>query len=111
MATPGPYLRERRIRLALWTAAIEGLLVLIGVLPHILIYVLAIVAILFWGFYARRFRPGLGRELAWIFATSQLLVALVPLFLFVAKTFAIAAIAIIAVGGLIFLFTEREHSS
>jgi hypothetical protein len=110
MASPERYLADRRIRIAIWSAVAEGVLVIFGIIPHLVVYVLAIVAIGFWILVGRSYKPGTSRQAAWIFATSQLLVVLVPIFWFFAKTTAIIVIALIAVGGLVFLFAEREHS-
>ena len=68
------YLRVHRYRITLWIAAIEGLLVLLHVIPHIAVYVLAIVALAFWVLAARNYSSTTARQLSWIFAASQCLV-------------------------------------
>lgn len=103
-------LREHRIKISLWIAAAEGLLTLFGVIPHWLVYVLAAVAIAFWAGAGRNYSSNAGRQLSWIFATSQAAAVLVPLVWFAAKLAAEVAIAIIAVVALVYLFTERGHS-
>jgi hypothetical protein len=110
LSRPGQFLRAHRLRISLWTAVIEGLLVVIGVLPHIVVYVLAVVAIVFWMTAARGFKSLAARQATWIFAASQALAVLVPIFLFIAKTIAIFAIAIAAVVALIYLFTDRNRA-
>jgi hypothetical protein len=107
---PAKYLRDHRFRLTLWIAAIEGLLVFVGVIPHLVIYVLAVVAIGYWAAFARRYRSATARNASWIFAASQALTVLIPVVLFVAKWIAIGAIAIVAVVALVILFAERPHS-
>ena len=102
-------LRQNRIKVALWIAVAEGLLTLIGVVPHWLVYVLAAVAIAFWAGAGRNYKSNLGRQLSWVFAASQAAAVLVPIVWILAKTAAIVAIAIIAAVALIYLFTEREH--
>ena len=109
MATTAVSLRQNRIKIALWIAVAEGILVLIGVIPHWLVYALAAVAISFWAFAGRNYKSASGRNLSWIFAASQAACVLVPIVWFLAKTAAIVAIAIIAVVALVYLFTEREH--
>lgn len=106
---PARYLREHRFRLTFWTAAIEGLLVFVHVIPHLVIYVLAVAAIGFWGFAARSFKQPLARNSAWIFAASQALAVLIPVGLIIVKWFAVGAIAIIAVVALVVLFAERPR--
>jgi hypothetical protein len=110
LSRPGQYLRKNRVRISLWTAFVEGLLVVVGVLPHIVVYVLAVVAIGFWVSAGRAYKSGTARQSSWIFAASQALAVLVPIFLFIAKTIAIFGIAIIAVVALIFLFTDRNRA-
>jgi hypothetical protein len=110
LSRPSEFLRTHRVRISLWTAVIEGVLVVIGVLPHIVVYVLAVVAIAFWISAARSFKSGLARQAGWIFAASQALAVLVPIFLFIAKTIAIFAIAVAAVVALVYLFTDRNRA-
>jgi len=107
---PARYLRDHRFRLTFWTAAIEGLLVFVHVIPHLVIYVLAVAAIAFWGFTARGFKQALARNAAWIFAASQALAVLIPVGLIIVKWFAIGAIAILAVVALVVLFAERPRA-
>jgi len=109
VTSPGVSLRQNRIKVALWIAVAEGLLTLIGVVPHWLVYVLAAVAIAFWAGAGRNYKSNLGRQLSWVFAASQAAAVLVPIVWILAKTAAIVAIAIIAAVALIYLFTEREH--
>jgi FtsH-binding integral membrane protein len=106
---PSTSLRENRIKISLWIAVAEGLLTLVGLMPHWLVYVLAGVAIAFWAGAGRNYSSSLARQLSWIFAASQAAAVLVPIVWFVAKTAAIIAIAIIAVVALVYLFTEREQ--
>jgi hypothetical protein len=109
LARPGGYLRQHRIRLSIWIAVAEGILLLVGLIPHLAIYVLAVVAVAFYVASARNYRSNTARQASWIFAASQLLTVLIPAVWFIAKSVAIIAIAVIAVAGLIFLFTERER--
>jgi FtsH-binding integral membrane protein len=109
VTSPGISLRQNRIKIALWIAVAEGLLTLIGVIPHWLVYVLAAVAIAFWAGAGRNYTSNLARQLSWVFAASQAAAVLVPIVWILAKTAAIVAIAIIAAVALIYLFTEREH--
>ncbi len=109
MTGPGTSLRQNRIKIALWIAVAEGVLTLVGVIPHWLVYVLAAVAIAFWAGAGRNYKSALARQLSWIFATSQAAAVLVPIAWHIAKWTAIAAIAVVAVVALIFLLTERER--
>jgi hypothetical protein len=103
----GRWLRERRLRITLWIAAIEGLLYLFHVLHWWVAVALAVVAVMFWWYAGRRHRSDVLRQLSWIFAVSQLLVLCVPLALGILKAVAVAVIALLAIGALIFLFRDR----
>ena len=111
MRRPGDYLRQHRIRLALWIAVVEGLLTIVHLLPHLALYILAIAAIAFWAAAGRNYKSNFARQLSWIFAASQALAVLVPIVWFVAKWVAIIAIALLAVAALVFLFMERDHTA
>jgi hypothetical protein len=109
---PGQYLKHHRLRLSLWIALIEGFLVLIHVItPHLILYLLAAVALVYWFGVARSYKPGIGRQIAWIFAASQAIAVLVPIVWAITKLFlAIALVVVIAAAALWFLFTEREKA-
>jgi hypothetical protein len=112
LSKPAQYLRAHRFRIALWIAAPEGLLVVLGVVGdlRLVVYVLAVVAIGFWVGVARKYHSSAAREAGWIFAASQALAVLVPIVLIIAKWAAITAIAILAIVALVFLFAERERT-
>jgi hypothetical protein len=105
---PGRYLRQNRLKLALWIGAIEGTLTLIGVIPHLAVYLLAIVAIVWFVAAGRKYTSPSARSITWIFAASQAIAVLIPGALHLLKGLAIAAIVIAAVAGLILLFSERD---
>jgi len=68
----GRWLRERRIRLALWVAVIEGLLV--AVTADLTKWTVLVIAAILLGFYVvagRHLRWDVGRQLSWIAAASQ----------------------------------------
>jgi hypothetical protein len=104
----GRWLRERRVRITLIIAAVEGLLYLFGVLHWWAAVLLAVIALGFWWFVTRRSRSHTLRQVGWIFAASQLLVLCVPLAIGILKAVAIAVIIIFAIVALIVLFTERS---
>jgi hypothetical protein len=104
---PGRWLRERRLRITFWIAAIEGLLYLVHVLHWWEAVLLAVIAVGFWWFAGRQNRSDLLRQATWIFAASQLLVLCVPIALGVVKAIAIGVVALLAIAALILLFTRR----
>lgn len=103
----GRWLRERRVRLTLWIAAVEGLLYLFHALHWWAAVSVAVIAVGLWWFVGRSSRSDVVRNVLWVFAASQLLVLCVPIALGLLKAVAIAVIALIAIAALIFLFTER----
>jgi hypothetical protein len=103
----GRWLRERRLRITLWIAAVEGLLYLFGALHWWAAVVLAIIAVGFFFWVGRSSKSDTVRHLSWIFASSQLLVLCVPIALALVRALAIGIIAILAVVALFFLFRER----
>jgi hypothetical protein len=104
----GRWLRERRLRLTLWIAAVEGLLYLFHVLHWWAAVGLAVIAVSFWWLAGRTSRSYTVRQASWIFAATQLLVLCVPLALGLVKAVAVAVIALLAIVGLFLLFSERS---
>ena len=106
----GRWLRERRLRIALWIAAVEGLLIVldqIGRWPAIIVAGAILVAYLMAG---RTIRSDAGHQNMWIVAASQALVSLVPLiWWFITKVMAILIVAVLAVVALYFLFSDRSR--
>jgi hypothetical protein len=108
---PGGYLGERRLRISLVIAVIEGLLVIVHVIPRWAIFIVAVAAVAYWAAYGRSSNSVMVRQASWIFAASQVFVILVPLLLIFFSTVAYVALAILAIVALIFLFTERDHQT
>ena len=101
------WLRERRLRITLWIAAVEGLLYLVHVLHWWEAVVLAVLAVGFWWTAGRSSRSYLLQQITWILAASQLLVLCVPIALSILKAFAIGIIAVLAIVGLVLVFTRK----
>jgi hypothetical protein len=106
------WLRERRLRIALWIAAAEGLLIIIhaiGRWPAIIVAGAILVAYLLGG---RTIKSDTGYQIMWIVAASQALVALVPLiWWFITRVIAIIIVAALAVVALVFLFSDRRTAA
>jgi hypothetical protein len=104
----GRWLRERRLRVAVWIAVIEGLLVVVHAIPRwpsLLLAALVIAAYLAW---LRNSRSYTTRQVGWILAASQALVALVPIVFIIVGTLALIVVGLLAVVALVVLFTERS---
>lgn len=106
----GRWLRERRLRLTLWIAVIEGL---IAAFSHDIgrwtILVMAVIVLAFYVVAGRQLKWDVGRELSWIAAASQVLAILVVIFAFILKLVAIVAIVGFALVALFYLFSDRRQ--
>jgi tetrahydromethanopterin S-methyltransferase subunit E len=107
----GRWLRERRVRIALWVAVVEGL---IAAFSHDIgrwtILILAVVVLAFYVAAGRHMRWDVARQLSWIAAASQALAILVIIFAFVLKLIAIGVIVVFALVALVYLFTDRKQA-
>jgi len=104
----GRWLRTRRVRIAIWIAVIEGILVVVHVIPWWAAVIFAALAVFFYFEVGRKSGSDTVRQSTWIIAASQALVALVPLLFAVLTTLALIAVAILAVLALVALFAERR---
>jgi hypothetical protein len=104
----GRWLERRRIRAALWIAALESLLVLfLHDVTKWTVIVLAVVAVLAW-FGGRESKSQLVRQVLWIFAASQLLAVIGVILAWIVKWAVIMAVVVFAVLGLVYLFLDRR---
>jgi len=107
----GRWLRERRVRIALWVAVVEGL---IAAFSHDIgrwtILTLAVVVLAFYMVAGRQMRWDVGRQLSWIAAASQALAILVIIFAFILKLVAIVAIVIFALIALAYLLSDQRRT-
>ena len=107
----GRWLRERRIRLTLWVAVIEGLLVAITAdLTKWTVLVIAAILLAFYVAAGRNLRWDVGRQLSWIAAASQALAILVVILAFVLGFVAIVAVVIFAIIALVYLFSDYRRT-
>jgi hypothetical protein len=103
----GRWLRARRLRFAAWIAVVEGLLVVLHVIPWFAAVALAALALGFYIWLGRELRSDAGRQASWIAAASQVLVVLVPVLVALIGGLAILAVGVLAVVALVVLFTDR----
>jgi hypothetical protein len=107
----GRWLRERRVRLALWVAVVEGLLV--ALTPDLTKWTVLVIGAILLAFYVaagRNIRWDVGRQLSWIAAASQALAILVVIFAFVLKLVAIVAVVGFAIIALLYLFSDARRT-
>jgi hypothetical protein len=105
---PGRWLRERRVRVALWIAVIEGVLVVFHAISWPIALIVAIAVVVLYFSAGNRLRSDVAGQIAWIAAVSQALVALVPVFVFIVGTLALIIVALLAVVALVLLFSDRR---
>jgi hypothetical protein len=104
----GRWLRARRLRLALWIAVGEGLLVIFDVIPRWTALLVGALILAFYLFLGRRLRSDAGRQATWVAAASQVFVALVPVLLFFVGILAVIALAVLAAIALVALLADRR---
>ena len=104
----GRWLRSRRLRLALWIAVIEGVLIVFDVIDWWLALVVAACALVLYVLVGRTASSDAVRQASWIAAASQALVVLVPILVLIVGTVALVAVGLLAVVALIFLFSDRR---
>ena len=105
---PGGWLRARRIRLACWIAAVEGIVVAFSAgVSKWGVIVLAAVAIFAFA-YRRNSESNVVRQVLWIFAASQLLALLLVLFAVIVKWLVIVGVIVAVVIGLAILLFDRR---
>lgn len=107
----GRWLRERRLKLALWVAVIEGLLVaLTHDLTRWTVLILAAIVLAFYMLAGRTMKWDVGRHLSWIAAASQALAILVVILAFVVGLIALVLVGIFAVVALVYLFSDSKRT-
>ena len=104
----GRWLRERRTRIALWVAVVEGVLIVFGQVPVWLALVAAVLALAFYVLVGRELASDTARQATSIAALSQALVALVPVVVFLVGTLALIVVATLAVVALLALVADRR---
>lgn len=102
------WLRERRLRLALWIAVAEGVLVAFHVIPWWVALLAAAGLLAVYVAYGRSARAPAVRQASWIAAASQVMVALIPVLVLVIGTLAVIGVAVLAIVALVFLLRDRR---
>jgi hypothetical protein len=105
---PERWLRRNRTRIAFWIAVVEAMLLVFGLVNRWAALFLAVVIIVGYFALVRQLRLPIARDIGWIAAVSQALVALVPLLLILVSTLALIALGVLAVVALIMLFGDRR---
>lgn len=107
----GRWLRERRLRIALWAAVVEGLIVALERdITKWTVLVIAAVVLAFYMLAGRSIRWDVGRQLSWIAAASQALALLVVILAFIVGLVAIVLVGLFAVVALVYLFSDYRRT-
>jgi hypothetical protein len=104
----GRWLRGRRVRIAFWIAVVEGVLVVFHAISWWAAIAIAALVVAGWFSFGHRLRSDTARQIGWIAAVSQALVALVPILVIVIGTLALIVVGVLAVVALILLFSSRD---
>jgi uncharacterized membrane protein len=102
------WLRRYRTRIAVWIAIVEAILLVFGVVNRWGALLLAAVVIVGYFVLEPRLRSQFSRDVVWIAAVSQALVALVPILVVLVGTLALIAVGFLAVVALVVLFGDRR---
>ena len=106
----GRWLKERRIRIALWVAVIEGLIAAFSAdIGRWTILIMAVIVLAFYVLAGRQMKWDVARQLSWIAAASQVLAILVVIFAFILKLVAIVVIVGLALIALYYLFSDSRQ--
>ncbi len=107
----GRWLRARRVRLAIWVAVAEGLIVALeNDISKWTVMILAIAVLALYFVVGRDLKWDVGRQLAWIAAASQLLALLVALFAFIVWGIALGAVVVLAILALVYLYSDLRRT-
>ena len=102
------WLRDRRFKIAIGVAIVEGLLVVFDVIPWWLALVVAAGVLAFYITLGRTSSLATIRHVSWIAAASQVMMALIPVLGLVVGTLAVIAVAVLAVIAVVFLLADRR---
>src|ERR671937_614670 len=104
----GRWLRARRIRIALWVAVIEGIIVALAHdVSRWTVIAIAIPVLALYVFWGRTARSDTVRQLSWIAGASQALAVVVVILAFILSWLALLLAGIFAVVAVLFLLSDR----
>ena len=105
----GRWLRERRLRVALWIAVAEGIVVALeDDVSRWTVIGVAVPVVIFYAVAGRNLRLDAARQISWIAGASQALAVLAVIFAFILSWLALLLVAIFAAIAVFFLFTDRS---
>jgi Ca2+/Na+ antiporter len=105
------WLRERRLRLALWIAVLEGIVVAVrGDISRWTVVVIAALVLFLYMSLRERVRWDAARQILWIVAASQVMALLVAILAFFVFAFALILVVLFAIVALVYLFSDLRRT-
>ena len=105
------WLRERRLRLALWIAVLEGIVVAVrGDISRWTVVVIAVAVLAVYVTTRDRIRWDAGRQIIWVVAASQVMALLVVILAFIVGVVALVLVAAFAIVALVYLFSDLRRT-
>ena len=102
------WLRRYRIRLALAIAIAEAILLVAGAIDKWAALLVAALVVVGYFAVGPRLRSATARDVFWVAAVSQAIVALVPFLVILIGTLTLIAVGVLAVVALVVLFADRR---
>jgi hypothetical protein len=102
---------DTRVKIALLIAGFEGLLLLFGRLSRWVVIAVAIPLVLLYLMKGREMKPGLGRDVLWVVAVSQVLVILAAIVAFFVGLLILVLLGIFAAVALALIFWDQPGRS
>jgi hypothetical protein len=107
----GRWLRERRLKLALWIAVLEGIVVAVrGDVSRWTVVAIAALVLIIYVVVRENVRWDAARQLIWIIAASQVMALLVVILAFVVGMIALVLVGLFALVALAYLFTDLRRT-
>ena len=107
----GRWLRERRLKLALWIAVFEGIVVALrGDISRWTVVGIAALVLIIYMLARENVRWDAARQIVWIVAASQVLALLVVILAFVVGVIALVLVGLFALVALAYLFSDLRRT-
>ena len=107
----GRWLRERRLKLALWIAVLEGIVVAVsGDISRWTVVGIAALVLVIYVLVRENLRWDAARQLIWIVAASQVLALLVVILAFIVGAIALVLVVLFALVALAYLVSDLRRT-
>jgi hypothetical protein len=107
----GRWLKQRRLKLALWIAALEGLVVALrGDVSRWTVIAIAALVLIIYMLVRQNLRWDAARQVVWIVAASQVMAVLVVILAFVIGQLALILVVLFAIAALVYLIGDLRRS-